>query len=597
MPYIPAVIEIDDENGNRLDLPVKGVQQPIVLVLDSSSLDVSSSDRGDGTTAVRVAAKSQTGSYATTAALNAEVSRAEGAEATLQAEINSMLIERTPVELAFSEVMNDRSKAWFDGATLSRLQPTGLLWVNDPFTDSTTGRFTTLSEATPGTIAISGGQLTISQTSGGARQNMEYEGAAIRVPQVCIAVDIVSKSGTAGAYFAALVGIVKDANNYICVNFDTANNNANIQYKIGASTSFSANSSVTYSAGMSIIITFVGNWVNFYKSVSGVITKIAGYDLTSKIDLKAEDLTAWFPFFGLSNPGTNANSMVFDNFKVGRCGGVGTRDWTLVTNPDGTPYLVGSTAYFTGTLAGASGGIPEASCGIFSMDLESKVITQLGVLLNSRGGKIQNDHAAHIVKDGANQRVLISTWGDNATAYPQVQYQNIPVATQDLLAAGLTYTMAGSTLTLDAYAGIVGRYDPYLIKNGATWYLAYVATTGVGYNFYPALATSSDLATWAATLSDASALRFEGTKITFLGGSYYVIAGGQYGCRVYDLTMTFKGWLGGVSPGDGTTQPHPQLVPYKTQVLWVTFDQTLFPAGTGAAFSWGALRTLSSPRY
>jgi len=507
------------------------------------------------------------------------------------------LTERTPVELGFTEVINDRTKAWFDGKTLSQIQPPGLLWVNDPFTDSTTTRFTTVSEATAGSIAISGGQFTITQGTGSSQQNMEREGAAIGVPQVMISVDLISKTGTAGAYFAALLGIVKDANNYICINFDTANSNANIQFKIAGTATFSTGTSTTFVAGMSLMISFVGNWVTFYKSVSGVITKIAGFDLTSKIDLKAQDLTQWYGFFGLANPGTNVNTMTFDNFKVGRFGGVGARDWTLVTNADGTPYMVGNVAYFTATLGAPTGGIPESSCGIFSMDLDSKVVTQTGVLMNSRGGKIQNDHAAHIVRDGNTQRVLISTWGDNATAQPVVQLQSIPVATQDLLAAGLTYTMAGSTLTLDSYAGIISRYDPYLVRNGATWYLAYVASPSAANSFYPALATSSDLSSWSATLSDSTALRYEGTKIALANGTYYVLAGGQYGSRVYDLTMTYKGNLGGLSPGDGTTQPHPMIFPFKSQVLWVTFDATLFPTGTGAAFSWGCLRTLSSPRY
>jgi len=65
MPYISAIIEILDESNARIDLPVQGVQQPIALKLDTSTLDVTSRDRGDGITEVLIGARGGSGAGAT----------------------------------------------------------------------------------------------------------------------------------------------------------------------------------------------------------------------------------------------------------------------------------------------------------------------------------------------------------------------------------------------------------------------------------------------------------------------------------------------------------------------------------------------------
>ena len=51
MPFISAIVEVVDANGDRVDLPVNGIQQPIVLKIGDNIVPTSR-DRGDGTTEV-----------------------------------------------------------------------------------------------------------------------------------------------------------------------------------------------------------------------------------------------------------------------------------------------------------------------------------------------------------------------------------------------------------------------------------------------------------------------------------------------------------------------------------------------------------------
>jgi hypothetical protein len=592
MPYITAIIEILDSAGKRVDLPVSdGSQQPIVLKLDAS-LTSSSKDLGDGTTEVTIGAASQTGAYATEQALLDEIARAEAAEAALAP------VARKPDQMGFSEVFNERSKAWFDGKTLAQLQPSALVWITDPFTDTTTTRFTQVTEDSAGTLSIGSGQATITLATGASRSLFIREGTALIIPQAMISVDLVSFAGTDGGHRNAVIGIIKDSSNYIVASYNTLNGASNVvlQCKIGGSSTFNAAVTHTMIAGSSLGLSIVGNSAVIYVKEAGVWTKLTSYDFTSKLNLEAQDCSLWFPCFGFTGDTSSSNTMVFDNYQVGRFGGTGARDFTLVTNADGSPYITGgNTAYLMATIVDA---LATGSHAVCTFDLDTKAITMTGIVMNNRSGAgtIYHDHSGHLVIDGANQRVMFTGWDGHAVD-PRIWYAAVPVATKDLLASGAVYAASTASWTLSTVGSGGGNWDPFLIKVGGTWYLAYVASTSVANVFWPVLDSSADLSTWANVGADATALRYEGTKISVIGGVPYVLVGGQYGVKVYDLTMTAKGYLGGMSPGDGTTQPHPQLIPYGQQVLWVTFDQILYPAGTGVTFSWGCMRTLSSPRY
>lgn len=518
--------------------------------------------------------------------------------------------ERTPTQMALTEVFKQDWMAATQSGIVNpayqtnKLQPTGLLWVNDDFSNTNPARFTSVTESTNCTLSLPGttGVLTSPATAGN-KMSAVYEGTPINMPHLMTTVRVLSRTGTNGAYSAILLGIVKDSSNYIVINWDTVANSANLQSKIAGTNHFDNSFALNLtSAPLTLGFSLVGNWVTGYVlnesgGSAGIWVKMWGFDLSTYIDFKAQDHTQWHACFGFSTPGTNLNVATFDDFKVGRFGGVGIRDICVVANQDGSPYFASATEVWAfGTLAAPSGQIAESSQGVFKVDLEKKTFTQTGVIMQSRGGRIQNDHAASmIVESNGDQHFLVSSWGDTpSTVHVWYKFQAVGV---DLLNGSNVVT--GAQLTLPTAGGAaVDYYDPYLIKKGTTWYLAYtVSTAGTGTPFFPCLASSTDLSSWSQVGFDNTASRYEGTRILPFEGQSFVTTGGQFNMRIYDLTMTFLGIVNCVSPGDGTTQPHAMLFPYNDLVMLITFDQTKWPTSGGLNFSWGSHHWFASPRY
>lgn len=512
-------------------------------------------------------------------------------------------VERVPTQMIFTEVFR---QDWLDpnvaGLADVRLLPPALQTVHDQFTDATTARFTSVTESNDCTIGIAAGALTLTATAGLQRMSLLYEpaGGSLAMPQQFVSVQVTGQTGALGAYCALLCGFVKDGNNYVVINWGATDGTCQIQSKIGGVNHFDAPINVAVAFPTTIALCVVGTWLTvFAKKAAAPNTwvKITSFDLSAYLDFKATDLSLWFPAFGHASPGTFTNTVTFKNFQAGRFGGVGIRDICVVSHEDGEPYAASPTAvYALATLAGPSGGILGASMGVFSIDLEQKTFTQTGVLMVSRGGKIQNDHAGSmVVEANGDQHFSLSTWGTDP-APPRVVYKFVAAAT-DLLHG--SHVVAGmATLALSVQPLTYGQYDPYLVRVAGTWFMAYtVSTPAAGTPFFPALDSSADLVAWANVGSDTTAARYEGTRILPFNGVSYVLTGGQYNMKMYSLAMAYVGVVNCISPGDGTTQPHAMIFPYQGLDLLVTFEQTKWPTVGGLDFSWGSIRWFASPRY
>lgn len=503
--------------------------------------------------------------------------------------------ERIPEEMIFTEV---HKRAWFDGYSINTLCPSGARWVTDDFSDTSTSRFTTFTESTTGSFSISGGSCTITLPSSGGHSLFLVEGQPINMPQVFVSTTLTATSGTNGSYLACCCGIIKDSNNYIVINHDKANSAVSLQMKIAGTSTFSSGYSTSswgalpYKFGLCI----VGNYASIFVYYSSSWKFLFGYTI-SAINLKTQDLSTWYGCIGAVNPGTYANTVTFDDFYVGRYGGVGMRDGCIVTNEDGTPYtgLGANKFYMLGTIAAVYGGIEGSSMGSFVVDTKKKTIDLKSVIMCSRDGVTQPDHAGHAIRynDGYT-RICFSSWGDVNSVLPKIRhkYTNVDILNNSTI---LTNTDVFTGLT--NVGSTIDQYDPFLIKKDNYWYLAYTCQLNTtAYTFFPCLDKSSDLTTWTSLGKDTSALRYEGTRILKFNNVYYVLTGGQYNMKIYDLDMNDLGYVNIVSPGDGTTQPHPMIFPSGNLYWLVTFDATKWPSG-GNDFSWGSIRMFASPRY
>lgn len=486
--------------------------------------------------------------------------------------------EKVPADLVFSET---------DNITYFDVQPSALISVNEPF-NSDTGQFTRYTENTQGTFTVSGGQATIVHPAGG-HNDIIVEGADIGMPQVMVQIQMVSRSGSPSGFDNIGVGIAKDANNFIWAGYDAVNHEVRIQTKIAGVNNFNAPVTVTYTAPFTLGLSIVANSATVWVDTGLGWTVATSYTLTPRINMKTANLTGWKGAFTMATPGNS--TWVFDNFKVGRFGGVGLRDFTTVCIEDGSPVITANVVQLVTTAVDPQG---TGYMGVFSLNLVSKVITQDSVIMIDRGSAIQNDLAGHIIKYGnGDRRLFVSTWGNGFGGVLQVRHK---LETAELLSG--SHVVSGTTalsLAVNPVGG--GNYDPFVAKSGSTWLVGYAVTddtTFAGSPFYASLDTSPDLVTFTNVGNDSANKPYEGTRLLKAAGAYWVLAGGATTSRIYNSSMTFIANVNAAFHGGSDTQPHPLIFPFGSKQMLVTFDNSKY---AGGAFTWGHVRISEADRY
>lgn len=496
---------------------------------------------------------------------------------------NQLSANSTPAQLAFTRIYE---------STFSTLLPSALSLNDEGFT-SDAGQFRKQSEGTAHTFSISSGQLTLTNSAGAARNDVISVGSDLTIPQVFVQIDIASRSGSPTSYDNIGVGIVKDSNNFVFAGIDRIAGTCRIQLKIGGSNTF--NASVTRSLGSApykLGFSLVGNSACMYFDGGSGWEYITGYNIpTGTINFKTDSLTDWRAGFTQATSGLGGTaSWTFDNLKSGRFGGVGIRDQSLVTNEDGTTYVEGTSpkyVYFCVTLPDGRG---IGSQGVAKMSLADYSVEITSVIFFERGGAKQNDLSSHIIYYGnGDRRVLTATWGNGFGGALEI-WHALLTGTEVLSGTHLLTTLAKLDVPTPTPGGV---YDPFLIKDGSTWRIAYSITDNTSFTgdpYYAATASSSDLSAWASTGNDRSTKVYEGTKFIDFLGTYYVLAGTRNQARAYDKFCNYRGLIQASFDGGTLTQPHPMMfqVPDEDRFLIVTFDQNRGMVGTASnLFTWG----------
>jgi hypothetical protein len=494
--------------------------------------------------------------------------------------------EVEPIDLAFHEQSNQSDPD---------LQPENLLLVDDPFTDTSLDRFTILSESTPGVFSVTGGYGVVTHDGTGEWNTGICEGANLTMPQMMITIDVISAVSVAGnAYEDICVGMAKDGNNFIVATWSKVTSQARLRWKIGGSTSYEGAAGVGWTPPFSFGFSIIANSMTFwYKAPGGSWTKICSYTAATHVDLKALTWTGWKPVFWVAASPTRALVVTFDNFKSGAFGTVGgVRDICAVVAEDGTPYIAGNTLY---ALAARTDANPISYCAVMTIDLVTRVMTQIGVIMVSRGGKIQNDSAGQLIRyDDGTYRLLLTTWGDAGTpADIKILYKQ---ETSLNLLSGANVVGSMTQLNLVGSSPTRAWYDPYLQKIGSNWYLAYTMDPLTGQ--YPILEVSPDVDanSWTIVGSDPTALVYEGTRIKYLNGQYWVLTGGSSVARVYDTSMVYQGNMTLLAiTGLPNGPAHPEVIPHGEYVYGITFDN--IPVVGGVNETRGHYRQLQARRY
>ncbi len=469
----------------------------------------------------------------------------------------------------------------------SNITPEALRFFTETFA-ADIGQFTHLTEGTLGTFALSGGQVVITNSSGAARNNIVQEGPDLTMPQAGVQIDVVSRTGTLGAYSNCGVGICKDSDNFVFVGFDDVSNEVRIQVKIGGANTFNAGVTRNLSPPYKLGFGMVGNAICAYADTGSGWQYVTGYDVpTGTINFKTASLTGWKAAFTVATP--NNQVWTFDNFFAGRFGALASRDYTLVTQENGSPYVerdgAAPVVYLCTTCVDGRGNGYQA---VLRLNLITYAVTQTAAIMIDRGGAKQNDLSGHIVYYGPTSSILtIATWGNGLGGAIDAHLATVSV---DLLNG--SHLVSTTKLTIPLQLAGYACYDTMLLKSGGVWKMVHSIsenTSFAGSPFYPAVSRSADLVTWNTVGSQPADRPYEGTKWARVQGVNYATAGSISGPKVYTEAMDYYRGINAVfNNGGGVTQPHAMVFEVDGEGYLVTFDGTKGPGAT-AAFTWGQL--------
>jgi hypothetical protein len=511
-------------------------------------------------------------------------------EAVDSGESGSSTVERVPAEWIFGApaVLNAFNPA-----------PASLIVLYENF--ASTAPFTRYSESTPGTFSVASNVATVAHV--GAQNDIITETAsAFAMPQAFVSITV-TQNGTAvsGGYDNVGVGIFKDQNNYLCATRNRRDNAVFIVLKIGGTAHFlGAVTGAAYAAPYKLGMSLVGNSAYVWVDTGSGWTHVTGASTAAYYNFRASgNLTGWKAGFTVASDATSTWKVA--DLKAGSFGTVGTRDITIVTHEDGTPYMQGDVVTLTATCSDPSGFTANGGsyCGVFTLNLATNALTQVGVIMVERDGGIWNDHGAHIIYYGnGDRRLTIATWGNYFGGVMKMMHK---LTAADLL-VGANVVSAMTDLALPGLSGGKSAYEGMLAYDAANsrWLLAYAITANTSFSgaFYPAAAYSPDLITWSLIAADTSVSSHEGTKLIVAAGAFWITAGGPAGTgtspRVYDANMVYVGGLNATFANQPDTQPHAMIFGNGTTEYLLTFDNTRYGS---ASFTWGRFWVETAERY
>lgn len=497
----------------------------------------------------------------------------------------------------------DNLKAYPNRIDWAELAPPALTLFSDGFS-ADTGQLTA-SGTSPATVTIAGGQLSLVDAGSGTTFAIFTGQAEMEMPQLFAEVDVVSQSTTVGRVG---VGVAADSTHYIFARYSRVETDLEIIVNNGSGEvvlgeiNFVAGSlgmptgtgSPPFKLALSVVGPIAVVWIDegngWRAATSANVT--ASFDTLAL--LKAGG--GYKPALYQSN--TGACTYVLDNFRIGRFGGVGIRDMILVTEEDWTPIKDGDEWLFTATVNDGKGG---GNCGVFKIDLETRFLTQVGVIMIDRSSKVYNDLDCQLLRDASNDwHILIASWGNGFSSALEIQYK---LETSLDLSSGSRVVSGLVELELPGHGvGDSGRYHVTAVKrDGLITFCGDVAEdTDLGsfgpFNAYACTATDWE-GPYTLIFSDTSRQDYEGAHVNLLDGRLWFCTGGPDHVICYDAQGNFTNELDapGASDGGSITFPHPVIWPRDEEITQLmSFDRTLFWSGN---FSQGNIRLLEARRY
>lgn len=487
----------------------------------------------------------------------------------------------------------------------AQIMPANLVTDNNTFTS--TSHFTNLfNDYTGSSFSVSANTGTVSTPAQTGRAYWGSNASSHTYPVGFVQVEIDHNGFSGGGNNSNPHVGWYSGTNYIAAEFAPAQ--AWIEFHYGGSDHVLAvtNSFVAPSAPWRIGFGLIANqeasawYATCATVVSGACTAWNGWQLVTSLNPStfptSYDLTTignvsgWLSGFGVDQGGAVAASWTFSNLKTGTYGGVGIKDIHVVINPDGTPYVIGTTSYQTAALNGPYGTYEV----LFSFDLNTHAFQMLSVLLVNRSGHYYIDTVGEIIYNTitGTQQGAFADWA-TANGSPVMEYGSWSAGTMNVLTPGY-YALPLTTPITTMVPGQTSDYDPFMVCTSfnyttgacANWLLAFTGSFGLPALQQSTVDPSAD--TWTLVGHDSSGC--EGSHIECMvvsGAKQYFPAWGCVvnstlrGTRVYSSSFSFLGSLNVTLPpaGGDDEPPHANLFAFGTTEYFLTFDDTNFGGG------------------
>jgi hypothetical protein len=460
----------------------------------------------------------------------------------------------------------------------------GFAAVDDDFS-STAGRYTAFAPAPQhngGTVAVSGGTMSV---SGNRYFVLLASDVGPVAPWAAVELGVAAFS-TANhlADNTVYAGLIADAGNYVVASYDQATQTVAVEVVTHGQPYQLIQASAALKAPFTFAFVLNENNVIALADTGHGFTPLVRANVASVLDLRDPAVLSAYRYgFGAS---AERGTIAFSRVRAGYWGKAGVRDPHVVTWADGTPFIADNKVYLTLTNAGL-GFFQFAHWGVYTLDLSTSRLVQIGKIFWERGGVVVGDHAGHIVYDDEIRafRLLVSNWG---TFSGNGVLINAATVNTDILHG----VHVVPNPTVQQLPTTVSRWDPHMARINGRWYIAFVESPSQNpFTFHPALAVgpgNGQFGSFSLVGRDASHTMTEGMVMQKIGGKWYVLcssspaegppAGGHY--DVYDLTMRFVGFLNAPYPTNNI--PHPMVFPVpntqtqSTQWRMVTFEGTQY---------------------
>jgi hypothetical protein len=491
-----------------------------------------------------------------------------------------------PTTLTFNKIKKERWLGFIDEKD-ELLNLSGDILNRDDFY-TTTGPTVTKTNSNGNVVfSIAGGSFTVSTIQFDAFPQGSFS---------CMEIKIKSHSG--GLYFGA--GMFKDSSNFFGGAFEmlstpglTGAASSIVRINGGSDNVSSAGNYPAWSGELTLYVMFVGDYVRFaYDDGSGAITWGPSKDITySRAPTLKTVLNGDYKFGLYLATGGGGGSVTIKSIRAGYFKGVGLSDISFVNKEDGTPLIIGNSAFFTGSIKGHSPNSDASGMctGVYRINMKSFKYERMSLIFRDNGTNIINDAAPCLVYDTERKRFkyFVPPWGeDRGFTLDGSDFRCYYKEVDDNLITGVH--VIDSMTALNVGSRDI-TYDFAVVKQAGTWYigLSYYPAGVFGGNFRFALVSTTDFSSFTTIEDDAAYNNYEGQKIVKIADTVFVVTSGtsldQY--RLFYLDGTDRGTI--ASPITGLTQPsHPAIIPFavngKTKFHLLTFDtgtSTLHPQG------------------